>query len=93
LEGLKPCSEYLKVWGCLANVMLPKPKRRKIGSKTCDCTFIGHACNNSYYKFLIIKSNVLYYNTIIESKKVIFFEHMFPFKNKEKLLHESSITS
>ena len=35
--------EYLKVWGCLAKIMLPEPKKRKFGSQTCDCVFIGYA--------------------------------------------------
>jgi hypothetical protein len=73
--------------------MLPEPKNRKLGSRTCDCVFIGYACNSSCYRFLVIKSDVLDYNTIIESENDIFFEHMFPLKNKEKLLHEHSFTS
>jgi transposase InsO family protein len=55
-EGRKPSLKYLKVWGCLANVMLPGPKKRKLGSKTCDCVFIGYVCNSSCYRFLVIKS-------------------------------------
>jgi hypothetical protein len=92
-EGRKPSLKYLKVWGCLAKVMLPEPKKRKLGSRTCDCVFIGYACNSSCYRFLVIKSDVLDYNTIIESENAIFFEHVFPLKNKEKLLHEHSFTS
>jgi hypothetical protein len=66
---------------------------RKFGSRICNCDFISYACNSSFYRLLIIKSDVLYYNTIIESKNVIFFEHVFPLKNKEKLLHKSSVAS
>jgi len=67
---------------------------RKFGSRICNCDFISYACNSSFYRLLIIKSDVLDYNTIIESKNVIFFEHVFPLKNKEKkLLHESFVTS
>ena len=29
-EWRKPNLEYLKVWGCLAKVMLPEPKRRNL---------------------------------------------------------------
>ena len=39
-KGHEPNLKYLKVWGCLAKVMLPDPKKRKIGSKTSDCMFI-----------------------------------------------------
>jgi len=33
----KPNLKYLRVWECLAKVMLPNPKKRKIGSKIVDC--------------------------------------------------------
>ena len=47
--------KYLKVWECLAKVMFPDPKKRKIGSKTYDCMFIGYASNSAAYKFLVLK--------------------------------------
>jgi hypothetical protein len=87
-EGRKPNLEYLKVWGCLAKVMLPEPKTRKLGSRTCECVFIGYACNSSCYRFLVIKSDVLDSNTIIESKNAIFFELVYPMKEKEKTLYK-----
>ena len=68
--------------------MLPKPKRRKLGSRTCDYVFIGYACNSSCYRFLVIKSDILESYTIIESENDIFIEHVFPLKNKEKELHD-----
>ena len=49
----------LKVWGCLAKVMLLDPKKRKIGSKTSDCMFIGFASNSPTYRFLVLKSDIL----------------------------------
>ena len=69
--------------------MLPKPKRKKLGSRTCDCVFIGYACNSSCYRFLVIKSDILESYIIIKSENAIFFEHVFPLKNKEKKLHDS----
>ena len=69
--------------------MLSKPKRKKLGSRTCHCLFIGYACNSSCYRFLVIKSDILESYTIIESENAIFFEHVFPLKNKEKELHDS----
>ena len=68
-----PNLKYLKVWGCLAKVMLPGHKKRKIGSKTSDCMFIGYARNNATYRFLVLKSGVLECNTIIETKNAEFF--------------------
>ena len=67
-EKRKPNLEYLKVWGCLAKVMLPKPKKRKLGSWTCDCVFIEYASNSSCYRFLVIKSDILESYTIIDLK-------------------------
>jgi hypothetical protein len=87
-EGRKPNLEYLKVWGCLAKVMLPEPKKRKLGSRICECVFIGYACNSSCYRFLVIKSDVLDSNIIFESKNAIFFELVFPMKEKEKTLYK-----
>ena len=66
---MHPNLKYLKVWGCLAKVMLPDPKKRKIGSKTYDCMFIGYASNNAAYRFLVLKNVVLESKTIIEKKK------------------------
>ena len=77
------------MWGCLAKVMLPEPKRRKLGSRTCDCVFVDYACNSSCYRFLVIKSDILESYTIIESENAMYLEHVFPLKNKEKVLHDS----
>ena len=72
------------MWGCLAKVMLSNPKKRKIGSKTSDCTFLGYAKHNVAYRFLVLKSDVIEHNTIVERKNVEFFEHIFPLKVSEK---------
>ena len=58
-KGHAPNLKYLKVWECLAKVMLPDPKKRKIGSKTYDCMFIGYASNSVASRFLVLKSDVL----------------------------------
>ena len=55
-KGRIPSYKYLKVWGCLAKVAVPIPKKVKIGPKTADCVFIGYAHNSSAYHFLIHKS-------------------------------------
>ena len=66
--------------------MLPDPKKRKmgskIGSKTSDCMFIGCASNSVAYRFLVLKSDVLECNTIIETKNAKFFEHIFPLSDE-----------
>ena len=77
-----PNIEYLKVWGCLAKVLLPEPKKRKLGLKTFDAAFIGYAENSAAYRFLVIKSKngLVEENSIIETKNVDFFENIFPWK-------------
>lgn len=35
-KGFKPNLNYLRVWGCLAKVLLPDPKKEKNGSKTSN---------------------------------------------------------
>ena len=38
-----PSYKVLRVWGCLAKVVIPSNKKVKIGQKTIDCIFIGYA--------------------------------------------------
>ena len=81
-KGYSPNLGYLKVWGCLAKVLIPDPKRSKLGSKTVDCMFIGYSQNSVAYRFLVLKStpNLFDANNIIESKDAEFFEDIFPMK-------------
>ena len=80
-KGRMPNLNYLKVWGCLAKVAVPKPKKVKVGPKTFDCVFIGYAQNSNAYRFLVHKSEIPYIhvNTIIESRDTSFFENIFPY--------------
>ena len=55
-KGRKPNFKYFKVWGCLAKVQVPIPKRVKIGPRTVDCVFIGYATNSKACRFLVHKS-------------------------------------
>ena len=82
-KGQSPSYKYLKVWGCLDKVMVPIPKRIKIGPKTIDCIFISYAINSSAYRFLVHKFDIpdIHVNTIIESRNASFFENIFPNKN------------
>ena len=58
-KSFQPNLKYLRVWGCLAKVMLSDPQKRKIGSKTSDCLFLGYAMLNIVlpinFLFLIVK--------------------------------------
>ncbi|XP_074591677.1 mitogen-activated protein kinase kinase kinase YODA-like [Curcuma longa] len=81
-KGREPSYKYLKVWGCLAKVEVPKPKQVKIGPKTFDAVFVGYAHNSSAYRFLVHKSDIpdIHVGTTIESRNAIFFENVFPNK-------------
>ena len=85
-KGFVPSYKYLKVWGCLAKVMVPKPKKVRIGPKTVDCIFIGYARNSSAYRFLVHKSEIPDINPemIIESRNATFFEETFPCKERQR---------
>ena len=99
-KGRRPSYKYLKVWGCLAKVAVPIPKKVKIEPKTVDCVFIGYAHNSSAYCFLIHKSEIIdmHANTIIESRNASLFENVFPYKstresNSSKRTHDTAIGS
>ncbi|KAD3336335.1 hypothetical protein E3N88_31854 [Mikania micrantha] len=83
--GRKPSYKYLKVWGCLAKVVVPPPKVQRIGPKTVDCVFIGYAHHSSAYRFLVYdsKNPEIYKNTIIESRNASFFKEVFSCLKKE----------
>ena len=36
-KGRLPFYKMIKIWGCLAKVLIPLPKRTKLGPKTIDC--------------------------------------------------------
>ena len=74
------------MWGCLAKVVVPIPKRTKIEPKTVDCVFIGYAHNSIAYRFLIYKFDILdlHVNTIIESRNASSFEEIFPYKSTQE---------
>ena len=76
----KPRYKTLKVWGCLAKVLIPAPKKVKIGPKAVDCIFIGYNRNNMTYQFLMHEYKIqdIQKNTIMESRNASFFETTFP---------------
>ncbi|KAM1493880.1 hypothetical protein ACFX10_025604 [Malus domestica] len=84
-KGRMPTYKILKVWGCLAKVRVPLPKRTKLGPKTVDCAFIGYANNSAAFRFLVVKSEIvdIHVNTILESIDVEFFEKIFPYKDNK----------
>ncbi|GJU50680.1 retrovirus-related pol polyprotein from transposon TNT 1-94 [Tanacetum coccineum] len=85
-RGMQPFYKMIKVWGCLAKVQIPLPKRTKLRPKTVDYAYLGPTKNNVAYRFLLYKSNVkdISNNITIESAEAEFFENTFPYKDKDK---------
>ena len=71
--------------------MLPDPKKMKIGSKTSDCLFSGYAEHSVAYRFLVLKSDMIEYNTIMETKNAKFFEDVFPLRYSASFSTVSSL--
>jgi len=64
--------------------MLYDLKKRKIDPKTSDCMFLGYAEHSATYRFLVLKSDVIEHNIVMETKNVKFFEHIFPLKVRDR---------
>ncbi|KAL8120351.1 hypothetical protein AgCh_017506 [Apium graveolens] len=73
---------YLRVWGCLAKVLFPEHKRKKLGPKTVDCIFLGYLETTTAMRFLVLKSDIdgIVANTIVEFRDATFYEEVFPMK-------------
>jgi hypothetical protein len=67
----------------LVKVNVPINMKRKLGSKTVDCVFLGYAHYNIAYRFLVIKSEIpdVHVDTFLEFHDATFFENIFPMKN------------
>jgi hypothetical protein len=83
-DRIKHSLKYFKVWGCLAKVNIRITKKKKIGLKTIDCTFARYSLNSTTCTCLVINFDIpeIHNNINIESRGVIFFENIFPMKNK-----------
>ena len=67
------------MWGCLAKVLVPEHKRKKLDPKTVDAVFIGYAANNYAFRFLVVKFKIseIVVNSIVEFRDATFFEDVF----------------
>ncbi|KAL2250203.1 UNVERIFIED_CONTAM: Retrovirus-related Pol polyprotein from transposon TNT 1-94 [Sesamum indicum] len=81
-KGRKPSLKYFGVWGCLAKVLIPEHKRKKLGPKTVDAVFLGYVETSYALRFLVIKSEIpgIEVNTIVEFRDAVFLEDVFPLK-------------
>ncbi|WVZ50235.1 hypothetical protein U9M48_001509, partial [Paspalum notatum var. saurae] len=90
--GRKPSLSCLCIWGCLTKVNVSINKKRKLGTKTVDCVFLGYAHQSIAYRFLVVKSDVpdMYDDTIMESRDATFFENIFSMKDMHSTSRFSS---
>ncbi|KAL0346976.1 UNVERIFIED_CONTAM: Retrovirus-related Pol polyprotein from transposon RE1 [Sesamum calycinum] len=82
-KGRKPSLKYFRVWGCLAKVLVPEHKRKKLGPKPVDAVFLGYVETSYALRFLVIKSEIpgIEVNTIVEFRDAVFLEDVFPMKS------------
>ncbi|KAK4394613.1 Retrovirus-related Pol polyprotein from transposon TNT 1-94 [Sesamum angolense] len=78
----KSSLKYFRVWGCLAKVLVPEHKWKKLGPKTVDAVFVSYVETSYALRFLVIKSEIpgIEVNTIVEFRDVVFLEDVFPMK-------------
>ena len=50
---------YLRVWGCLAYVILTEPKIPKLGIRATICGFLGYAINSAAYRFFDLENKII----------------------------------
>ncbi|KAL2249805.1 UNVERIFIED_CONTAM: Retrovirus-related Pol polyprotein from transposon TNT 1-94, partial [Sesamum indicum] len=83
-KGRKLSLKYFRVWGCLAKVLVPEHKRKKLGPKTVDAVFLGYVETSYALRFLVIKSEIpgIEVNTIVEFCDAVFLEDVFPLKTR-----------
>ena len=78
-KGYKPNLKYLSA-GVPSQSNVTWSKKRKIGSKTYDCLFIGYAEHSDAYRFLVLKSDIIECDAIMVTKNAKFFEDVFPLR-------------
>ncbi|KAL0355238.1 UNVERIFIED_CONTAM: Retrovirus-related Pol polyprotein from transposon TNT 1-94 [Sesamum radiatum] len=81
-KGRKSSLKYFQVWGCLAKVLVPEHKRKKLGLKTVDVVLLGYVDTSYALRFLTIKSEILdiEVNTIVKLRDDVFIEDVFSMK-------------
>ncbi|KAL0451686.1 UNVERIFIED_CONTAM: putative mitochondrial protein [Sesamum latifolium] len=81
-KGRKSSLKYFRVWECLAKVLVPEHKRKKLGPKTIDVVFLGYVETSYALRFLVIKLQIsgIEVNTIVDFRNVVFIEDVFPMK-------------
>ncbi|KAK4392621.1 hypothetical protein Sango_2039900 [Sesamum angolense] len=82
ISGSEIKPQILLSVGCLAKVLVPKHKRKKLDPKTLDAMFLGYVETSYALRFLVIKSEIsgIKVNTIVEFNDVVFLEDVFPMK-------------
>ncbi|KAL0440846.1 UNVERIFIED_CONTAM: Retrovirus-related Pol polyprotein from transposon TNT 1-94 [Sesamum radiatum] len=82
ISGSEIKPQILSSVGCLAKVLVPEHKRKKLGPKTVDAVFLSYVETSYALRFLVIKSEIpgIKVNTVVEFRDVVFLEDVFPMK-------------
>ncbi|KAK4380780.1 Retrovirus-related Pol polyprotein from transposon TNT 1-94 [Sesamum angolense] len=82
INGSETKPQILSSVGCLAKVLVPEHKRKKLGPKTVDAVFLGYVETSYALRFLVIKSEIsgIEVNIIVEFCDAVFLEDVFPMK-------------
>ena len=68
-NGKPPKLNYMKVWSCVAHVLILDPGRDKLLAKTKRCLFVGYLKHSKRYKLYNLIEQI-----IIERRHVKFIE-------------------
>ena len=90
-KGIKSSYKYLQVWGCLAKVVIPPPKKVKIRPKMIDYIFIGYTHNSVAYRFHVHESNIPYIhkNTTMNRGMHHSLRMCFHVDSRKSLVHQN----
>ncbi|KAL0320245.1 UNVERIFIED_CONTAM: Retrovirus-related Pol polyprotein from transposon TNT 1-94 [Sesamum radiatum] len=82
ISGSETKSKILSSVGCLAKVLIPEHKRKKLRPKTVDAVFLGYMETSYALRFLVIKSKIsgIEVNIIVEFRDAVFIEDVFSMK-------------
>ena len=92
-KGRAPSYQILRVWRCLAKVVVPTTKKVKIGPKIVDYIFMGNAQNKKAYWFLVydLKIPDIQINTIMESRNASFLKMYFLVDSKMSQVRQNRL--
>lgn len=87
LYETSPTYDHLKSFGCLCFATSPKVGRDKFQSRSLYCVFLGYPCGKKGYKLLSLSTF-----SIIFSRDVVIYEHIFPYKDSPSTIFPAHVS-